>query len=368
MPGCAGSVAGSSTTTTGIGSPHWELQALHVVADGSHEAGLVGGLGEQQEGRLAPGETAGDRQHELVAKVGAELAEAGQDLGHVGRVGVRLPMLVEPRLELGVGLDAPLEVQAGVGHLARHIGDRGVDEGVRRQQWDELRVVAQRHVGELRHHLLADLGKLAQQRRVATRVARPRDLLGHRHRGDVGVRDGLAARGEPGHGVAVLDPHLALEDGYTRPLGAGGDGEHRALDRDLAVRGVHPEVAALALLGGLDDDAAAPQRDRHPVPSRLDGELGVLVHLDAGAVAEAQDRPRGAAGADHLRGGHGLGDVDRKELPAVDAEECPVDPLGHRPCLLGRALQAVDDAELEADADDEDRGSREPPPPPVRPA
>ena len=274
--------------------------------------------------RVAPGRRAGDSHARSRRRVRAELAEAGQHLDHVRARRGSLPRCsANHAASCGLAWMRRSRSRPASASSPGDVGHRGVDEGVGRKQRHQPRVVAQRHVGELRHHLLA----APRTARGAARRSAPGRLdQATSSATGTGAMFACVAVCSPGASLVTVLPcstHTSPSRTETRdPFGPWRDREDRALDRDLAVGGVDVEMASLALLGRLDDDAAALELDRHAVPARLDGELGVLVHLDARAVGETQHRARAAArcGPPRTRAIASAA-RDRDKLPVVDAEQ-----------------------------------------------
>jgi len=267
--------------------------------------------------------------HHLVAQVGAEGAEA---LEHADDfIEFRVGQLPGQRGgQFRVAPDALEEGVAGVGQLLTDVGQGGDDHGVLGQQRRQAGIETQRDVRHRLEQLPARVGHLPQQSLVLVRLQAPAHFPGQRRRADAGVGGDLVAGEQLAGLAAVVHPDLALEDGDTGPLGAAGDAEHRALDGNLAVGGVHEQVVARCLAGGADDDGAVPQPDRRAVGSAVDGQFRAFVHFQPAAVGQAQNGAGAPGGADRLPGRDRHARRDGLDPAVLDDEQAPVHPVHHR--------------------------------------
>ncbi len=283
----------------------------------------VAQLGEDQEIgslRLLDGDLATERDDELVTDGVAKLDEAldgsrelGLDLGG--------DVLGPPGLEHRALGDALTEQAVRVGHALRDVRDRGVHQGVRRREREQLGLVAQLRAPDLGLDLAADLDELLENREMLVELLAPGDLVGDRHAADRALRGGLLAAGQDGRVVAARDPDLTLDDRDAGPLRPCVDGEDGALDRNLAVVGGDGELAESPLLRGLDDHLASVELDPRRSGGAADGDLRARAQLDERAVFELEERAAVLRGAHDRAGGDHLARADHAAAGVVDGEQ-----------------------------------------------
>ncbi len=280
------------------------VQAGDLLVEQRREAGRIGDLGEEKRAvsgrsRTAVGLGDIDRDDDLRAELAAEALELADRLRDLGLVrGVR-EVLVPPLSEHRILAHPLLHELPGSSERLREIGQRDVDAGAGRHEVEEARRVARRLRREREVELVAEALQSRQALAIAHRVAAPGDLVRHRDGGEAMAGRELLSGEEDRQLGALADVHFALDHRNARALGAVVDREDRPDDRHPAVTGVDVEMAA-ALLGGLDDQAAALELEDGSVPAPAEAELGALGELDTRAVGELEHRARPLGGTHQL--------------------------------------------------------------------
>jgi len=156
------------------------------------------------------------------AYVGVRLGNARSQPHHQGRNIVVLPAAIEPLPQLRAALQLVLEEAVRLAERLAEIRDAEVERRIRRHACQQIAAVA-RCWKRNRLQAMLQHRELRQQRKVASAIVAPGDLLRH-GRVDSGlVGRHLVARRHQTVAASVIDLHGALQYRYARTLDAGID-------------------------------------------------------------------------------------------------------------------------------------------------